>query len=97
MNLHQLKILECFYRDVDEDRKTFELRKDDRNYKVDDLINFIVIDKKGIQIKTDVVYQIIYILKNVPEYGLSSGYCILGIRRIGKLVSWPGITYDFDD
>ena len=89
MNLHNLKILDNFYKDVDEEKKTFELRKDDRNYKVDDLINFIVIDKKGNQIKTDVVYQIIYILRNVSEYGLSSDYCILGIRKIGKLVSWP--------
>lgn len=89
MNLHSLKILDNFYEDVDEEKKTFELRKDDRNYKVDDLINFIVIDKKGNQIKTDIVYQIIYILRNVSEYGLSSDYCILGIRKIGKLISWP--------
>lgn len=89
MNLHSLKILDNFYKDVDEEKKTFELRKDDRNYKVDDLINFIVIDKKGNQIKTDIVYQITYILRNVSEYGLSSDYCILGIRKIGKLVSWP--------
>lgn len=91
MKLHQLKILDQYYIDVDSGKKTFELREDDRDYEVDDLINFIRIDKKGTLINTDFVYQIVYILRDCPKYGLLEGYAILGIRKCGKLVSWPHI------
>ena len=63
MVLHTLKILNKYYIDVDSGKKPFELRKNDRDYKVDDLINFIVIDEKGNQHKTEQLYQITYILK----------------------------------
>ena len=91
MKLHQLKILDEYYIDVESGEKTFELRKDDRDYEVDDLINFIRIDKKGNLINTDFVYQIVYILRDCPKYGLLEGYAILGIRQCGKLISWPHI------
>ena len=88
MKTHTLKILKSYYIDVKSGKKPFELRKNDRNYEVDDLINFVVIDEKGVQHKTDELYQITYILKDVPQYGLDQNYCILGIRECGKLFKW---------
>lgn len=88
MKLHTLKLLEKYKMPVDSGQKPFELRKNDRDYKVDDLINFVIVDEKGNQRETDDLYQITYILKDVPEYGLDQNYCILGIRKCGKLFKW---------
>ena len=41
MKLHELKILHKYLLDVDLGNKTFELRKNDRDYQVGDLIRFI--------------------------------------------------------
>ena len=41
MKLHELKILHEYLVDVDLGKKTFELRKNDRDYQVGDLIRFI--------------------------------------------------------
>ena len=41
--VHELKIKENYYYDVKFGRKTFELRKDDRDYQEGDLLHFHVI------------------------------------------------------
>ena len=87
MKLHELKIKNEYLVEVVMGRKTFELRKNDRDYQVGDLIRFIDIkqDSKGgldIYIDEDTLYKITYILKDVPEYGLDKDYCILGIKKL---------------
>lgn len=100
MKLHELKIKHKYLVDITKGVKTFELRKNDRDYQVNDLIHFIDIDleqKEVIIVPThknerakycdsnidhDALYKIIYILKDVPEYGLDKDYCILGIKKL---------------
>ena len=87
MKLHELKIKHEYLVEVDMGRKTFELRKNDRDYQVGDLIRFIDIkqdNKDGcdIYINEDDLYKITYILKNVPQYGLDKDYCILAIKKL---------------
>lgn len=87
MKLHELKIKHEYLVEVTMGRKTFELRKNDRDYQVGDLIRFIDIkqDSKGgcdIYIDKDTLYKITYVLKDVPEYGLDKDYCILGIKKL---------------
>ena len=96
MQLHNLKIKYEYLVAVTAGIKTFELRKNDRNYQVGDLIQFTVIDRpttkfKGITptlndlslaIYSETLYRITYILENVPEYGLDKDYCILGIKKL---------------
>ena len=91
MKLHELKIKHEYLIEVDRGRKTFELRKNDRDYQVGDLIRFIDIkdeDKElnpwGVEpaIDEDALYKITYVLKDVPEYGLDKDYCILGIKKL---------------
>ena len=78
---HNLKIKKIFWQDIISGIKTFELRKDDRNYQVGDEIHFTVIDdlEKTTE-DNDHVFVITYILKDVPQYGLADGYAILGIK-----------------
>lgn len=96
MKLHELKIKAQYYLDIVIGGKTFEIRKDDRDYKVGDLIKFNVIqtekDKEDDVFQyhvipfclssKDKVFQITYILRDVPEYGLDKDYCILGIKEL---------------
>lgn len=84
MKLHILKIKYEYLIDVEFGRKTFELRKNDRDYQVGDLIHFVDVNGHEKKNNTYNVYIIDYILKDVPEYGLDKDYCILGIRSLNK-------------
>ena len=97
MKFHELKIKHCYLVDIARGIKTFELRKNDRDYQVGDLIRFI--DERGAdgimlvssdckvkmvdyQVNENTLFRIVYVLKNVEEYGLNKDYCILGIKRL---------------
>lgn len=87
MKLHELKIKDEYFKEVLRENKTFELRKNDRDYQVGDLIHFVDIDGNNHIIgnpayNKKLVFQITYILKGVPEYGLDKDYCILGIKKL---------------
>ena len=80
MQIHELKISPKYFDDVKSGNKRFEIRKDDRDYKVGDLITLKEYENgqyTGREIKN---IPIRYILRNVTfEYGLMDGYCILGL------------------
>lgn len=91
MKLHELKILHEYLVDVDLGKKTFELRKNDRDYQVGDLIRFIdireddsIANKNQIEpnIDENTLYRITYVLKDVEKYGLDKDYCILAIKKL---------------
>ena len=78
MKIHELKISPKYFEDVDANKKRFELRKDDRDYQVGDLIALKEYEN-GEYTGREIKYlPIVYILRDVPEYGLKEGYCILG-------------------
>lgn len=76
-HIHELKISPKYYDAVISNIKHFELRKDDRDYKVGD---FIVLREyeNGEYTGRETRFQIEYILRDCAEYGLMDGYCILG-------------------
>lgn len=91
MKLHELKILHPYLIDVTIGTKTFELRKNDRDYQVGDLIRFIDIGEDDTttclsryepNIDENTLYRITYVLKDVEKYGLDKDYCILAIKKI---------------
>ncbi|MBO7713932.1 MAG: DUF3850 domain-containing protein [Methanobrevibacter sp.] len=75
--IHRLKILPEYYDAVVSGIKNFELRKDDREYQVGDFIVLQEYDGKQFTGR-ETGFQIRYILRNCPEYGLMDGYCIIG-------------------
>lgn len=81
MKKHDLKIKMNYYLDILNGVKKFELRKNDRNFKVNDYIHFINILGNEFLTKPNNLYKITYILKNIPSYGLDVDYCILGIEE----------------
>lgn len=77
MKYHNIKVLEEYFNLISTNVKRFELRKNDRDYQVGDIVDLLAWDGtqyigKGITIK------IKYVLKDCPEYGLMDGYCIFG-------------------
>lgn len=76
--VHELKILPQYFEMVANGSKRFELRKDDRDYKVGDLLVLKEYDGKDYTGRKLSAYIITYILRNCSEYGLQDGYCILG-------------------
>ena len=75
---HELKLTEPFFSEVFTGNKNFELRKNDRDFNVGDILVLYEFDQRtrkytGLYVRK----QIKFILKDYP--GLEEGYCILGL------------------
>lgn len=72
------KILPEYFKEVAEGNKRFELRKDEDDVQVGD----ILLLKEWIEGKGYTGFRtsraVTYVLRNVPECGLMDGYCIIG-------------------
>lgn len=82
MKLHVLKIKKSYFYQVYNGYKKAELRKDDRDYEVDDLIHFVDEKGKEYELFEDNIFIITNVLRNVQEYGLQDGYAILSINKV---------------
>lgn len=81
---HKLKIKEDFANAIITGDKSFEIRKNDRGFQRGDLIEFVVVDDKGVayQHKIDeYLYRINYVMNG---YGLKNGYVVFGIEDVFK-------------
>lgn len=86
---HKIKILPKYYEEVKAGIKTFELRKNDRNYMRDDTICLMEWDGEhytGREIRATITY----VLVDCEQYGLMDGYCILGIKPFQEIVHIDG-------
>ncbi len=81
---HELKTHKIFFEPQKNGEKMFELRKDDRPYKVGD--NFLSQEydpQTNEYTGRETMYQITYIFRDDAEFfGLKKGYCILQLREI---------------
>lgn len=79
MDTHELKILPQYFQAVWDGTKNFELRRNDRDYKVGDILllrEYVNGEYTGSFLRVIVTY----ILKDCSEYGLDKDYCILSFR-----------------
>ena len=83
--IHRIKIQQCFLMHILEGRKTFEIRKNDRDYQVEDEIVFMPLQDEnyncyegGREIPN---YKIIYVLSC---NGLQQNHVALGIEPINQ-------------
>lgn len=95
MKIHELKILPQYFNAIKEEKKNFELRKDDRDFQVGDVL---MLKEFNLQEKYEtiegaetyfsgnkILRQITYIFKDETEsMGLSKDYAILGIKPIDE-------------
>jgi hypothetical protein len=78
---HELKTWPLYWQQVHDGAKTFELRKDDRGFRVGDDLVLREFDSKDGYTGNALTVRVTYICRDVPEFGLEPGYCILGISK----------------
>lgn len=77
--VHRIKCVEPFFTDIDKELKTFELRKNDRDYRQHDFLELMqYIDGK--ETGKHIYAYVEYLLEGYE--GIQPGYCIMGIERI---------------
>lgn len=79
--MHVLKCIEPYYYEIYSGRKTFELRKDDREIEYsagDSLILYQF--KDGIMTGDYICRKVTYVLRFSQEYGLMAGHVIMSIK-----------------
>ena len=75
--IHTLKILPEYFNEVIHDSKKFEIRKDEDDLQIGDVV--ILKEWDGEKYTGRATGQnIVYVLRDVPEYGLMPGYVIFG-------------------
>ena len=77
MKTIEKKILPQHFQAVREEKKNFELRKDEDDVQQGDVL-ILMEWENGERTGRTEVRRIRYVLRNVPEYGLMQGYCIIG-------------------
>lgn len=82
MTVHDLKIKPEYYRDVVNGDKTFEIRKNDRDYKVGDLLVMNEF-RNGEYTGSNVHCIVSYLVQGSEEFGLDKDWCVLGIHLLG--------------
>ena len=75
MKTVEKKILPKHFQAVREEKKNFELRKDEDDVQPGDVL--ILMEWEN----GEYTGRIRYVLRDVPEYGLMPGYCIMGWQR----------------
>lgn len=80
---HAVKTWKQYFEPQENGEKMFELRKDDRPYKVGDYFLSQEFDhEKNEYTGMESKYIISYILRDAEFFGLKSGYCILQLKTI---------------
>lgn len=77
---HELKIYPKYFEDVTSGKKTFEVRKNDRNFQVGDILTLKEWDNikySGKEIRARVAYML-----NDKFIGVMPGYVVLGIELV---------------
>ena len=77
---HEVKILEQYANRNNEGEKPWELRKNDRDYKVGDWIRFHIIDDETNELTGFSYRRKITYLFEGGEYGLGKGFCIMTVK-----------------
>ena len=72
------KIIPQYFKEVCAENKRFELRKDEDDVQVGDEMILEEWDPDKGYTGEVALRPVTYVLRNVPEYGLMDGYCIIG-------------------
>src|SRR5690242_17435850 len=77
---HELKTWPAFFADLKAGRKTFELRKNDRNFEIGDRLILREYDPERREYTGRKCFRTVtHVLRYAPSFGLEVGYAILSI------------------
>lgn len=99
--IHRLKTLQPYFDDVKSGKKSFEIRVNDRDYQVGDML--ILEEYDNTDFTTGYTGQVIiksvtYVLMDCSQYGLKDGYCILGLAENNWIpADYRPVKYDNSD
>lgn len=79
--VHQIKLGAEFFEDSVNNKKGFEIRKKDRDYRVGDILEMVEY-KNGATTGRTVIKQVTYILEDYT--GLEDGYCIMSVAPVNE-------------
>lgn len=87
---HELKCDKRFYGDVESGQKPFEVRENDRDYKVGDhlwlregeLVHIGTADYTWRYTGNSCVKVVTYVLTNAMFHGVREGYVVLGFKQV---------------
>ncbi|WP_018592603.1 ASCH/PUA domain-containing protein [Terrisporobacter glycolicus] len=80
MRIHELKILPKYFERVIKGEKTFEIRKNDRDFQTGDEIELKEFDNIRNEFSGRCVFGRISYILNSGEYGLKQGYCVFSFK-----------------
>jgi hypothetical protein len=83
--VHHLKTLPIYFEDILDGRKSFELQKNDRDYKVGEFLCLWEC-KDGTYSDRAVLAAVPYILGGAPELGLKEGVVAMTIRIMANRI-----------
>ena len=84
MTIHKLKLNAAYYDDSASGIKTFEIRKNDRDFKVGDILEYVWSSLEGRGAYTGAVHwKVITYILNDKEY-LHDGYVCLAVSPIAE-------------
>ena len=77
---HILKIKEVYYNHILSGEKTWELRRNDRNFKIGDTLEFVIVENDIIIRTSPERFDIVYLFFP-DELGIMIDYCIMTIKK----------------
>lgn len=80
--LHELKIWPVMFDAVKSGEKTFELRRDDRDFNVEDHLFLREWDSVGGHTKRKILVRVTYVLRQAERFGLAGDFCAMSIERV---------------
>jgi len=82
---HELKLCKRFYETVASGAKTYEVRKNDRGFKVGDTLRLIPVtdDEKRTYVTSlqPLLAEVSYMLAE-PGWGIENGYCVMALKNV---------------
>ena len=82
MKIHELKVWDTYYDSLESGQKNFEVRKNDRNFQVGDLLLLNCFNpKKETYNGEKCLRRITYILHG-DKFGIEKEYCVIGLKII---------------
>ncbi len=77
---HKLKTWPEYYQAVESQEKTFEVRKDDRNFQVGDKLHLLEYDPKYDKLTGRFLFKKISYKLTGGSFGIQEGFCVLGLK-----------------
>lgn len=80
--IHELKTWLGFFQDVDEGTRTFEVRHNDRNFKVGDILHLREFEPISGHYTGREVWRVVTYVMEGGQFGIEEGYCVMSLGEV---------------